>query len=64
MRVVYASTDEDDAKVQAENMEKRASEVGKSLETEVKEEGDRFVVYANGKLITKVDVMYFKEDLK
>lgn len=64
MRVVYASTDEEDAEVQAKNMETRASEVGKTLKTEVKEEGDRFVVYANGKLVTRVDVLYFKEDLK
>lgn len=64
MRIVYASTDKEDAEFQAKNMERKASEVGKPLETEVKEEGGKYCIYANGKLITKTDVIYFKVDQK
>jgi len=44
MRIVYASTSEEDAKTQAEFMEKQANSVGKPLKTEVKKEGDRYCV--------------------
>jgi len=61
MRIIYASTSEEDAKTQAEFMEKQAISVGKSLKTEVKKEGDRYCVYANGKIVTRTDVVYFEE---
>jgi len=64
MRVIYASTSKEDAETQAEFMEKQALGVNKPLKTEVKKEGDRYCVYANGKIVTRVDVVYFKEDLK
>lgn len=61
MRIIYASTSKEDAETQAKFTEKQAVSVGKPIKTEVKKEGDRYCVYANGKIITRTDVVYFKE---
>jgi len=64
MKIIYASTSKEDAENQAEFIKKQALSVGKPIKLEVKKEGDRYCVYSNGKIVTRTDVVYFKEDLK
>jgi len=60
MKIVYASTDKNDAELYAKRLEEIAKSVNKTIETEVKKEGDRYVVYSNAKIVTRLDVVYIK----
>lgn len=60
MRIVYASTDKKDAEQYAKRLEEIAKSVNKTIETKVEKEGDRYVVYSNAKIVTRLDVVYIK----
>ena len=63
MRAIYSSTSKNDAELQAKLIAQKAEELGKPLHLDIKQENGKWIIYANGMLTTRTDVIYFKEDL-